>query len=124
MFNNMFENIGKKIKTIAALETKIGIIVSIIIGLRLMNSSTELGILIIIGGSWLSWVSSIYVYGFGELIEKTSEIAHNTSKKGSADSFTSKMDKEQKLTTLLQWKESGLITEEEFNHKKRGLLNE
>jgi hypothetical protein len=30
-------------------------------------------------GSLISWISSLALYGFGELIEKTAEIARNTA---------------------------------------------
>jgi len=120
----MFDNIGKKMKTLASLEITLGIVVSIIIGIIVMSEVLLLGIVVIIVGSWISWVSSIFMYGFGELIEKTSEIAHNTSKKGSAGTLTSKMENEQKLATLLQWKENGLISDEEYELKKQALLKE
>jgi hypothetical protein len=31
-------------------------------------------------GGLASWIGSFFTYGFGELIEKTTEIANNTSK--------------------------------------------
>ncbi len=40
----------------------------------------DMGFIIIFGGSLLSWVSSFFAYGFGELIEKTTVIAEAVSK--------------------------------------------
>ena len=132
----MFDNIGKKIKTLAATIALVGIIVSIITGVIILGIGADmgfgvggeglvgLGIMIIIIGSLISWVSSFVLYGFGELIEKTTEIAQNTVKKGSTGTLTLKMENEKKLATLIQWKESGLISEEEFELKKQTLLKE
>ena len=38
------------------------------------------GVITIIVGPLAAWVSSWLLYGFGELIEKTTEIAENTRK--------------------------------------------
>ena len=74
----MFDNIGEKIKTFAKVVCWIGIIVSFIFGVLLVNSSGLIGILTIVVGSLASWIGSFSLYGFGELIEKATEIAENT----------------------------------------------
>jgi len=88
----MYNNIGHKIKFLAQLIAWIGIIGSIIHGLVWivlgifsgMGGGVVGGFLIGIGvmiGSFLvSWISSWFMYGYGELIEKTTEIARNTTK--------------------------------------------
>ena len=78
MFN--FQNIGKKIKTLAVIVSIVGVVVSIICGMTVMTGNAGVGLLIAILGSLASWVSSFFSYGFGELIEKTTEIANNTKK--------------------------------------------
>lgn len=80
----MFDNIGSKIKTVAATIAWLGIIGSIIIGIIIISeannsyypSATETlsGWLVIIVGSLSSWVSSFTLYGFGQLIENTDAI--------------------------------------------------
>lgn len=80
----MFDNIGGKIKTVAATIAWLGIIGSIIIGIIIIAeandsyypSATETlsGWLVIIVGSLSSWVSSFTLYGFGQLIENTDAI--------------------------------------------------
>jgi len=96
----MFNNIGEKIKTWAVVECWLAIIASIIIGIFLiaqgMPSSEEIaygrvvetpantflifcGIGVAIFGSFFAWLSSLLVYGFGELIETNAEIAFNTT---------------------------------------------
>lgn len=81
----MFDNIGSKIKTVAATIAWLGIVGSIIIGIIIIAeandsyypSATETlrGWLVIIVGSLSSWVSSFTLYGFGQLIENTDIIS-------------------------------------------------
>ncbi|MCL2079175.1 MAG: hypothetical protein FWH17_04935 [Oscillospiraceae bacterium] len=110
----MYNNIGAKIKILAQIIAWVGIIGSVIIGFISLTFIWGIGVLI--GGSLLSWILSWFIYGFGELIQKTSEIAQNTAKGASANSLTAKME------TLITWKESNLISEEEFEIKKQALL--
>ena len=82
----MFSNIGWKIKTVAVVFCWFGIIGSIFIGimygtsLEVLPASARVlvGILSIIFGSLLSWVSSFFIYGFGQLIENTDFLVDNT----------------------------------------------
>ena len=79
----MYTSIGGKIKTLAQIVCLLGIIVSVIYGICFYNtyySVRSMGIVIIFGGSLLSWVSSFFAYGFGELIEKATVIAEAVSK--------------------------------------------
>lgn len=92
----MYNNIGKKIKTLAKVLAWLGIAVSVIAGIAIIagggamssygssynmgGSAAVAGITTIIFGALGSWVSSFMLYGFGELIEKTTEIAKNTEK--------------------------------------------
>ena len=76
MFN--FDNIGEKLKTLAKVLCWCGIGVSVIVGFAMFDYSAFGGFLIIVLGSLVSWVSSFFTYGFGELIAKTTETAENT----------------------------------------------
>lgn len=75
----MFGNIGGKIKTTAKILCILGIIISLVNGILIISRSTSynstvvLGLVSIIVGSLLSWISSFFLYGWGELIEKTGE---------------------------------------------------
>ena len=78
----MFDNIGKKIKALAQAVCCIGIIFSVISGIVIMVNEEDLillGIVIILLGSLLSWVSSFTLYGFGEAINQL-EYSNNISK--------------------------------------------
>jgi len=72
----MFDNIGGKIKTLAQVEAWVGIIGSILIGLFLIfinENYITTGFIILIIGPLGAWLSSLILYGYGELIENSSE---------------------------------------------------
>ena len=80
---SLYTNIGGKIKTLAQIVCCLGIIGSVVYGIYFYNayySVRGVGLVIIFGGSLLSWVSSFFAYGFGELIEKATVIAEAVSK--------------------------------------------
>ncbi len=66
----MFENVGGKIKSLAVVVFVLTLIASVVIGLISIDNG---GILFIIIGSVVSWISALFTYGLGELIESTSE---------------------------------------------------
>lgn len=79
----MYSNIGGKIKVLAKIICIIGIIVSVISGLGIIivssigynpGLSVFGGLLVIVLGVLFSWLSTFFIYGFGELIEKVTEI--------------------------------------------------
>lgn len=77
----MFENIAAKIKTLAQVLCLVGIGFSVIYGINLMaNDAVLLGLLIILLGSLMSWVSSFCLYGFGQLIENSDTIVRNMAR--------------------------------------------
>lgn len=83
----MFNNIGNKLMAVAKVFCWIGIIASIILGIVLIGAGTSnnsysyygssisstnatvSGITIIIVGCIGSWIASLLIYGFGQLIE-------------------------------------------------------
>ena len=81
--SKMFTNIGGKIKGLAKAVCYIGIIVSVICGFGMIcsnNSDTVVGVVVLLGGSLVSWLGSLVSYGFGELIENTTVIAELAAK--------------------------------------------
>lgn len=83
------ENSGEKIKAWALFFFVIGLISSIVIGIILMSrpsydynsyrssaSGTNilLGMLVIVGGSLLSWFSALLIYAYGDIAENTKAI--------------------------------------------------
>ena len=76
MFN--YDNIGEKIKGLAKFFFISGTILSILLGLFMLQNNTIRAILIIVLGTIGSWLSSLTLYGFGEIIVKLTQIENNT----------------------------------------------
>ncbi|MBP5242555.1 MAG: hypothetical protein J6Z36_02570 [Clostridia bacterium] len=77
----MYKNIGGKIKGLAIGLFFAAAILGVIVGIVLMAVDADLipqGLLLLIGGPITAWISSWVLYGFGELIEKVSDIERNT----------------------------------------------
>lgn len=77
----MYNNIGGKIKALARAGFLIGAIAAMALGYLFITASERTvvpDLIVALGGTFIAWVSSWVLYGFGELIEKTSEIAQNT----------------------------------------------
>ena len=93
----MFNNIGHKIQVLAKVLCWIGIICWVITGLALMAGGSSMtyrlngefvransgagvvaGILTIIVGVLVSWIGSLVLYAFGQLVEDTPAIRENT----------------------------------------------
>ena len=84
----MFDNIGKKIKTLAVTICVIGVAASVIVGITFiygldsfglsgfvkLENRISAGILVIVFGSFISWIGSFFTYGFGELIDSNQAI--------------------------------------------------
>lgn len=97
-----------------------GIIISVIVGIVMLASGGDIGsgvgLVVIIVGCLGSWIGSFFTYGFGELIEKTTEIAENTKNLNPSNASTS-----DKLELLEKWKAQGLIDEDEYLEQKSKL---
>ena len=75
----MFENPGKKLKSFASILFCISAIGCVIGGISVINSGSTrygnplvgIGLVLIVGGVIVSYVMSLFIYGFGELIENS-----------------------------------------------------
>ena len=77
----MYENIGKKLKSLAKVICVIEIVCFTIIGISLCASEFFMGgILVILAGIPASWIFSLFTYGFGELIVQETLIAQSVKK--------------------------------------------
>ena len=68
----MYDNIGGKIKGLAKVSFIVAAIAEVITGIALMAADEDLilyGLLVLIAGPIIAWVSSWFLYGFGQLIE-------------------------------------------------------
>ncbi len=72
----MFDNIGNKLKNVAQVFAWLGIGASALIGIIVMAAyeAIFLGLIIITLGCLGSWISSLGLYGFGQLIENTDKL--------------------------------------------------
>ena len=81
-FNKLYANIGRKIKNLAVASFIVEAVGAIVTGLIfLVDSGLEDGwwaIFIILFGPIVAFVGSWMLYGFGEIIEKISDIERNT----------------------------------------------
>ncbi len=78
----MFNNIGKKIKTLTVVcfvLVLIGVVVYGVVLMVTLRRQAWIGLLVIAGGFLACWISSFFLYGFGELIESSEKTAENTS---------------------------------------------
>ena len=78
----MFDNIGGKIKTLAKVVCWIGIIASCLCGIILIGINTNtafIGFMVLIVGSFSSWIGSFMTYGLGQLIENSDILVENST---------------------------------------------
>ncbi len=105
----MFTNVGNKIKVWASVLFWVGIAISVIYGLTMIVVLKQLafiGVIIMAIGALASWLSSLVLYGFGELIENSSVIA------GKKNADVSKADTANEALEKRQ--NEGVVTEEAY----------
>lgn len=94
----MFNNVGKKLKWLAVFCTIAGAFSSIVYGVILMYSdSALLGFLVIIIGALISWLSSLLMYGVGELNDNGSDYEKTIIEK--LDKMEKQIEQMEKQTT-------------------------
>ena len=81
MFDNLYENIGSKIKNWAKWIFVIEAIGAVITGVVLLFTDEDLilyGLLALVCGPIVAYIGSWILYAFGELVEKTADNENNT----------------------------------------------
>ena len=127
----MFDNIGSRIKKIATNIHWIGAIISIILGIILIvidanmpsynrGLFTILGLFVIICGFFISWILSCCLYGYGELIHKTSNIEAYLCQKD----LKSNAEDMERLQDLHQLRQRGVISQEEYDRAIARIRNQ
>lgn len=127
----MFDNIGSRIKKAANNIHWIGVIVSIVLGIILIVVDANLpsylrglitifGLLIMIFGAFLSWLLSCCLYGYGELIHKTSNIEAYLCQ--TAPGMNS--EDMERLQDLKQLRQRGVISQEEYDRAVARIRNQ
>lgn len=104
----MYDNIGGKIKGLAMVICLLFGLTSVIVGIALISDDdlVAIGIATMLLGPVLSWLFSCLIYGFGELIEKVTDIVSDMQAKATSE----------RLEKIYKLRSQGLITEEEFRN--------
>lgn len=116
----MYNNIGGKIKGLTKVIAVMGALAPIAIGLGLMFNDDDtffLGLVIIVVGCLISWISSWLLYGFGELIENTALVARNTQAMYMNEYANQNANRQSELYRLYS---TGAITAEEYQKAMAG----
>jgi len=116
---SLYQNIGEKIKSMAKAVFVLGTLASIIMGIIIIGEEVfeydaAFGVIMLIVGPIIAWVSSWITYGFGELIEKASSIDRKMNSNGNAKSETQTKIDNERIVKLERLRSQGLITEEEY----------
>ena len=117
----MFTNIGDKIKNLASVLAWLGIIGSIIGGIVMIAVGLEsseifvlFGFLTAIAGSLVSWIASFLLYGYGELIDKVTQIDNKMNIQ-----INKQLAGQQRIEALQTLLREGKITLEEYQEAVR-----
>ncbi|MBE6584134.1 MAG: hypothetical protein E7649_04000 [Ruminococcaceae bacterium] len=110
----MYDNIGKKIKSLAKALFIIFIVIGVIGGIVLVSYDLILlGIFTMIILPLTAWISSWFLYGFGEIIDKLTDIEHNTHV-STATARTERKNIDDKIKKLENLRTQSLITDDEY----------
>lgn len=139
----MYRNIGNKIKSLATFISVLGIVIGLITGggLIFFGMSQEAELLIIIGIPVaivlpvLSWIGGFFMYGFGELINETSEIKrylvsifaggdNSHAAPAPAPAPTRNVSSADRRKTLEDMYSKGIITDEEYRRAIQEIYEE
>ena len=70
----MYGNIGKAIKIIGVLVLIGGVLISAILGARLLDEGEDAGVFVIVGGVFGALITAGPLYGLGELVDRATSI--------------------------------------------------
>ena len=82
----MFKNVGWTIKNIAVFSLVFGIIAALIVGIIVLSDEEPwIRITVVFGGSFEVWVTSVLIYGFGQIVENTDKLVAEKYKSSADD---------------------------------------
>ena len=120
----MFQNIGKKIKTLAVVVCWIGIAGSVIGGIVMCAIGADssggdlligLGLPLIFLGPLFSWIGSFVLYGYGDMITRIRRIERKLyGQENEEEEKSDSAGKDDRLAKLQSLREQNLISEEEY----------
>lgn len=135
----MYNNIGNKIKKLTVTITNIGYGFAALIGVLGLISMATIGaaglslVVMGIGCGISTWISSWFIYAFGELVQNSTDIRNklvgeNVSNSAETPSngpaVMDTLKNKGKINELNKLKASGLVTEEEYHAKMAELEGE
>ena len=94
----MYDNIASKIKALAQISFAIVAIASIVLGIALLDETDGSSLVIVVVGPLMAWISSLFLYGFGELIERAVSIDAKLQRQKTSDTKISLTKSEKKDT--------------------------
>ena len=122
--NRAFNDCSEKIKKLAKILFCIGLVAGVITAIVMFAEASDtwgdgtlytvLGFASLVVIPLLTWVSCIFLYGFGELIEKANSIDRKMNTSGNAKSETQAKIDNERIAKLERLRSQGLITEEEY----------
>lgn len=121
----MFNQIGKKIKSLAKYGCWVEIILFAILGLSIYDSGDDFGIFIAVFGALVSWVGSWLTYGFGEIVDILQTSNPLATPKSSP--VVNSNDNQyiiKKIKHLHKMKTENLISENEYTQLIERIVNE
>jgi hypothetical protein len=122
----MNRNVGGELKGLATVILVGGILISLFLGLVIGNIGSPLiALMVIVVGSLISWVFTVGLHAFGQLVENSDTLVRlmTVSKGEILPSGPSEVLKQWNgpgpvpLQTLTEWREKGLITEDEWQEQ-------
>ena len=92
----MYHNAGQKIKSVARFACTMGIFVSVICALTLLvMKQVGLAILVVVIGCFISWLSVLLLYAFGDLVENVAGIRAELARINNTDAAAPKEEGDQ-----------------------------
>ena len=112
----MFNNVGKKLNSLAMVMFVVLAIISFIAGILVLSINDDFiapGLLIIFCGPLVALFFSWLLYGFGELIDKVTDIERSIRRGEHKSEAQTKFDSA-RINRIEKLRSQGLITEEEY----------
>ncbi len=109
----MFKDIGGKIKVFTKVLLLLEAVAAVVVGFALIEVTDGLSLLYAIAGVIVAWISSCFIYGFGEIIDKLCDIERNTRSGEKKSEAQTKVDN-RRMSKIEKLRAQGLITEAEY----------
>ncbi len=110
----MYDKIGKKIKILTKILTVIFVIACFIVGFIYSVHGSTIGFIFVFLCPILIWISSFFMYAFGELVDKVCDIEKHING-GVSNIATEQNSNNKRQEKIEQLRALGMLSEEEYN---------